>query len=221
MSRLAQTWLRASVYLNDLTKAGRSRPKHVRDTISKFIVSKHYCALGWLFDPLKPTSYVMHQQFNINNCTLCPHCIYLFCIYLRTNNDLCHLQHKLISSCNPHEKFLQRGTDWVFKYSSLSFLFKRLKCDGYFKYAQVQRYKILHSAHRVYLHKLIHPLDSWGSTATRLRARQSGVRIPVGTRDFSLLQKRPDRFSGPHIHLFNRFRGSFLEVKRSRREVNR
>jgi len=26
-----------------------------------------------------------------NNCTLCPHCIYLFCIYLRTNSDLCHL----------------------------------------------------------------------------------------------------------------------------------
>jgi len=31
-----------------------------------------------------------------NNCTLCPHCIYVFCIYLRTNSDLCHLQHKLI-----------------------------------------------------------------------------------------------------------------------------
>jgi hypothetical protein len=28
-----------------------------------------------------------------NNCTLCPHCI---CVYLRTNSDLCHLQHKLI-----------------------------------------------------------------------------------------------------------------------------
>jgi hypothetical protein len=31
-----------------------------------------------------------------NNFTLCPHCIYVFCIYLRTNSDLCHLQHKLI-----------------------------------------------------------------------------------------------------------------------------
>jgi len=27
---------------------------------------------------------------------LCPLCIYVFCIYLRTNSDLCHLQHKLI-----------------------------------------------------------------------------------------------------------------------------
>ena len=27
---------------------------------------------------------------------LCPHCIYVFCIYLRTNSDLCYLQHKLI-----------------------------------------------------------------------------------------------------------------------------
>ena len=31
-----------------------------------------------------------------NNHTLCPHCIYVFCIYLRTNSDLCHLQHKPI-----------------------------------------------------------------------------------------------------------------------------
>jgi len=31
-----------------------------------------------------------------NNCTLCPHPIYVFCIYLRQNSDLCHLQHKLI-----------------------------------------------------------------------------------------------------------------------------
>jgi hypothetical protein len=26
----------------------------------------------------------------------CPHWIYVFCIYLRTNSDLCHFQHKLI-----------------------------------------------------------------------------------------------------------------------------
>jgi len=35
-----------------------------------------------------------------NNCTLRPHCIYVFCIYLRTNSDLCHLQHKLIGFYN-------------------------------------------------------------------------------------------------------------------------
>ena len=50
-----------------------------------------------------------------NNCTLCPHCIYVFCIYLRTNSDSCHLQHKLIGFYNRDEKCLQRGTDWVFK----------------------------------------------------------------------------------------------------------
>jgi len=42
----------------------------------------------WLCDA--PTS------LTFNNCTLCPHCIYGFCIYLRTNSDLYHLQHKLI-----------------------------------------------------------------------------------------------------------------------------
>jgi len=31
-----------------------------------------------------------------NNCTICPHCIDVFCIYLRTTIDLCHLHCKLI-----------------------------------------------------------------------------------------------------------------------------
>ena len=61
-----------------------------------------------------------------NNCTLCPHCIYVFCIYLRTNSDLCHLQHKLIGFYNGDKKCLQRGTDWVFKYSGLRLVFKGL-----------------------------------------------------------------------------------------------
>ena len=65
-------------------------------------------------------------SLTFNNCTLCPHCIYVFCIYLRTNSDLCHLQHKLIGFYNREEKCLQRGTDWVFKLSSLLFVFKWL-----------------------------------------------------------------------------------------------
>jgi len=42
-------------------------------------------------------------------------CIYVFCIYLRTNSDLCHLQHNLIGFYNRDEKCSERGTDWVFK----------------------------------------------------------------------------------------------------------
>ena len=57
----------------------------------------------------------MHQQFNIQQLYILPHCIYVFCIYLKTNRDLCHLQHKLIGFYNRDEKCLQRGTDWVFK----------------------------------------------------------------------------------------------------------
>ena len=64
---------------------------------------------------LKPTGYVMHQQFNIQQLYFCPHCIYVFCIYLRSNSDLCHLQHKLIGFYNRDEKCLLRGTNWVFK----------------------------------------------------------------------------------------------------------
>ena len=65
-------------------------------------------------------------SLTFNNCTLCPHCIYVFCVYLGTNSDLCHLQHKLTGFCNQDEKCSQRGTDWVFKYSSMTFVFKGL-----------------------------------------------------------------------------------------------
>jgi hypothetical protein len=38
----------------------------------------------------------MHQQFNIQQLYVLPtHCIYVFYVYLRTNSELCHLQHKL------------------------------------------------------------------------------------------------------------------------------
>jgi hypothetical protein len=43
----------------------------------------------------------------------------MFCIYLRTNSDLCHLQHKLIWFHKRNETFLQCGTDWVLKWSLL------------------------------------------------------------------------------------------------------
>ena len=54
--------------------------------------------------------YMYHHQFNIQHCRLCPQCIYVFCNYLRTNSDLCHLLHKLIGFCDREEKCLQRGT---------------------------------------------------------------------------------------------------------------
>ena len=65
---------------------------------------------------LHPTGHVMNQQFNIQQLyVLLSHCTYVFCIYLRTNSDLCHLQHKLIGFYNRDEKCLLRGKNWVFK----------------------------------------------------------------------------------------------------------
>jgi len=61
----------------------------------------------WLHDA--PTG------LTFKNCTFCPYSIYVFCIYLRTNSDLCHLHHKLIGFYNRDEKCLLRGTNWVFK----------------------------------------------------------------------------------------------------------
>jgi hypothetical protein len=42
---------------------------------------------------LKPTGYVMHHQFNIQQLYALSTLYFVFCIYLRTNSDLCHLQH--------------------------------------------------------------------------------------------------------------------------------
>jgi hypothetical protein len=38
----------------------------------------------------------MHQQFNIQQLYALATLYLCVCIYLRTNSDLCHLQHKLI-----------------------------------------------------------------------------------------------------------------------------
>ena len=74
----------------------------------------------------RPVVTICTTSLTFNNCTLCPQCIYVFCIYLRTNSDLCHLLHKLIGFYNRDEKCLQRGTDWGFKYSGLRLGFKGL-----------------------------------------------------------------------------------------------
>ena len=68
------------------------------------------------FNLLTPTGHVMHQQFNIQQLYVLPtHCIYVFFVYLRTNSDLCHLQHKLIGFYNRDEKCLLRGKNRAFK----------------------------------------------------------------------------------------------------------
>jgi len=65
---------------------------------------------------LKPTGYVLYQQIlTLNNCTLCPHGINVFCIYMKTNRDLCHFHDKLISLYTRDEKCLMYGTNRVFK----------------------------------------------------------------------------------------------------------
>ena len=54
----------------------------------------------------------------------------MICIYLSTNSDLCHLQHKLTSFYNRDEKCLLRGTDWVFKKDRYSFVLKGLMANS-------------------------------------------------------------------------------------------
>ena len=54
------------------------------------------------------------------------------CVCARTNSDLCHLQHKLIGFYNRDEKCLLHSTNWVFKYTSLRFVFKAASHLRYF-----------------------------------------------------------------------------------------
>jgi hypothetical protein len=67
----------------------------------------------------------MYQQLNIHQLYALP-TLDLCVLYLSKNSDLCHLQHKLVGFYSRDKKCLQRGTDWVFKQSSLRFVFKRL-----------------------------------------------------------------------------------------------
>ena len=57
----------------------------------------------------------MHHQLNIQQLYALPTLYLCVLHYLRTNSDLCHLQHKLIGFYNRDEKCLQCGTDWVLK----------------------------------------------------------------------------------------------------------
>jgi len=64
---------------------------------------------------LKPTVYVMHQQFNIQQLYTLP-TLYLCVLYLSENKQwLVPLTDKLIGFYNRDEKCLQRSMDWVFK----------------------------------------------------------------------------------------------------------
>jgi hypothetical protein len=58
------------------------------------------------------------------NCTFCPHCIYVCCIYLKTNGDFCPMEHKLAGFYNRDDGSLLSG--WAVKCNVLRFLFKEL-----------------------------------------------------------------------------------------------
>jgi len=45
-------------------------------------------------NPLKPTGHYMYRQFNIHKLFALPtHCIYVFCVDLRTNSHYFPIQH--------------------------------------------------------------------------------------------------------------------------------
>ena len=47
-----------------------------------------------IINPLKPSGYYMHHQFNIRQFYVLPtQCIYVFCVDLRSNSDYFLIQH--------------------------------------------------------------------------------------------------------------------------------
>ena len=110
----SRTWKsQLSLFVN-LRKAPRNYSKTYTIYTQCIVCRQFFGRLSsWTFQSLPVTWCANSLTFN--NCTFCTHCIYVFCIFLSTNNDLFHLQYKLIGFYNRDEKCLLRGTNWVFK----------------------------------------------------------------------------------------------------------
>ena len=61
----------------------------------------------------------MYRQFNIQQFHVLPtHCIYVFCVDLRTNSDYFPIQHQLTGFYNQVVVCLLCGMDWIFIHNS-------------------------------------------------------------------------------------------------------
>ena len=87
---------------------------HVFDSFYlSFVIVSNTTGMAHLkINLLKPTGYVMHQQFNIQQLYSLP-TLYLCVLYLSENKQRL-VPLKLTGIYNRDEKCLQRGTDWVF-----------------------------------------------------------------------------------------------------------
>ena len=104
------------------TERGKYKPKEASDReinktlIPRGLTNRSTCAiLNTNFNLLKPTGYVTHQQFNIQQLYILP-TLYLCVLYLSEKKQrLVPLQHKLIGFYNGEEKCLLHGTNQAFK----------------------------------------------------------------------------------------------------------
>jgi ABC-type arginine transport system permease subunit len=100
---------------------------------------------------LKPSGYGMHQSVeHFNNYTLYRYCIYAFCIFLRTNSDLCHLHLKKLIG---------------FYYSAVrtgDFL-RLLKFNILFYSNLIQSIPVIDTIHNIYLgtHNILNKWDGY------------------------------------------------------------
>jgi hypothetical protein len=75
-----------------------------------------------LINPSNPVFALCTKGFEIykESHILPTHCIYVFCVDLRTNSDYFPVQHWLAGFHNRDGECLLRCTDWVFKYNVMS-----------------------------------------------------------------------------------------------------
>jgi len=54
----------------------------------------YHCKIEIYFKPLQPSGHYMYRQFTLQQFYVLPtHCIYVFCVDLRTNSDYFPIQH--------------------------------------------------------------------------------------------------------------------------------
>ena len=80
-----------------------------------------------LLNLLQPTGYIMHYQFTHSTTVRSAHTVFTCFVFIWVQTATCATYNiNWLVFYNRDEKCLQRGTDWVFKYSSLRFVFKGL-----------------------------------------------------------------------------------------------
>jgi hypothetical protein len=89
----------------------------------KWLVSLATRSTDVTINLLKPIGYGMHQQVELLTIVPSAHAVFMCFVFVWEQTATCSIYIKRIGFYNRDEKCLQRGTDWVFKWSGLRSVF--------------------------------------------------------------------------------------------------